>query len=80
MVLQVKETTMIVVEYPRRLARLVRDSVGPLAKVRHVDCGQLGMPCSSCLLQSLFRLWSAVRGASCYSASVLTGIECHVEP
>ena len=31
--LQVKETTMVVMEYPRRLASLVRDSVGPLVKV-----------------------------------------------
>ena len=32
--LQVKETTMIVVEYPRRLSNLVRDRVGPLSKVQ----------------------------------------------
>ncbi len=31
--LQVKETTVIVVEYPRRLAALVRDRAGPLVKV-----------------------------------------------
>ena len=35
--LQVKETTMIVVEYPRRLANLVRDNVGPLTKVHHAQ-------------------------------------------
>lgn len=31
---QVSETTIILVEYPKRLAGLVRDSVGPLQKVR----------------------------------------------
>lgn len=32
--LQVSETTIILVEYPKRLAGLVRDCVGPLQKVR----------------------------------------------
>lgn len=36
--LQVKETTMIIVEYPRRLASLVRDSVGPVVKVLMSTC------------------------------------------
>ena len=53
---------MIVVEYPRRLASLVRDSLGPLVKVR------LANSISMLMLQAdVAHMLAAVLGYTCFT-------------